>query len=209
MATKKVERVTTPKGVAKYPWLKKPDTRFNPNGVFQVKLIIEQNEAAPLCELLDARAQAAYDKAVEDAKTPQIKKAIKLNAPYAPEFDAEGNETGRVEFRFKTNATADIKGETVNFAPKCFDAKGKEMPMPNVYGGSEIKVNFTPAPYYNAATKTAGVSLRMNAVQVIKLVTGGGGDASSFGFAEEEGFEFADEKPETDAGEEATSGSEF
>jgi hypothetical protein len=214
MANKKIDRITTPAGVAKYPWLSRPDVRFNPNGVFVVKLIIDQLEAKDLCAKLDDIAQASYDKAVEDAKTPQLKKTIKLKAPYSPEFDSEGNETGNVEFKFKTNATAMVKGKLTTFdPPSAFDSQGKKFPMPNVYGGSVIKVNFEPFPYFNPKDKEAGVSLRLNAVQIIKLVTGSGGTAESCGFGVEEGgFEFADGDsagPAEDGAGGATSGSGF
>jgi hypothetical protein len=44
------------------------------------------------------------------------------------------------------------------------------------------------------ATKTAGISLRINAVQVLELASGsGGGSASSHGFGVEEAYEGLEE----------------
>jgi hypothetical protein len=64
-----------------------------------------------------------------------------------------------------------------------------------MYSGSIAKVNFSPTLYYNDANAQAGVSCRLNGVQVLKLVKGGW-TAESFGFAaEEEGFDFADGTP--------------
>ena len=45
----------------------------------------------------------------------------------------------------------------------------------------------TSFPYYVAAVG-AGVSLRLKAVQIIDLKTGGGADASAYGFSATEGF---------------------
>ena len=50
-----------------------------------------------------------------------------------------------------------------------------------------LKVAFDPIPYYMASTNKAGVSLRLKAVQVIDLVTGGEKTADAFGFSEEDG----------------------
>jgi hypothetical protein len=64
-----------------------------------------------------------------------------------------------------------------------------------MYSGSIAKVNFSPTLYYNDANAQAGVSCRLNGVQVLKLVKGGW-TAESFGFAaEEEGYDFADGTP--------------
>jgi hypothetical protein len=61
-----------------------------------------------------------------------------------------------------------------------------------VGNGSVVKVAFEPIKYFVASSKTAGVSLRLRAVQIIKLVefNGGGGDF----FEEEEGYEIDDKK---------------
>jgi hypothetical protein len=90
------------------------------------------------------------------------------------------------------NAKVTFKDGTVKpMKPFFYDAKQKQLLVcPNVYGGSVLKVNFSPAPYYAASSKSAGISLRINAIQIIELVTGGGGNASGFGFAEEaDGFD--------------------
>jgi hypothetical protein len=105
------------------------------------------------------------------------------------EVDSEGNETGMVEFRFKTNAQANINGEVRKFVVPLFDSVGNPVKC-SPWGGSQIRVNFSPIPFYNAVGNgLAGVSLRLNAVQVIKLVSGSG-DAKSYGFeAVDGGFE--------------------
>lgn len=187
----KLPKHTTPKGIAKYPWLSKPDTQFNPTGVYKVSLLIPQAEARGLIEILDTAAGEALAAAKANAKSPAIAKQIQLAPSYHIEVDDAGEETGNIEFRFKQNAVVTFKdGTTKEMKPFIFDAQGKQMQVcPNVYGGSILRVNFTPAPYYNASSRSAGISLRINAVQIVELVTGGG-SASGFGFGvEEEGFD--------------------
>jgi len=40
-----LNKFVTPKGVAQYPWLTKPDTKFSEEGVFKVSLAIPEGEA--------------------------------------------------------------------------------------------------------------------------------------------------------------------
>ena len=63
----------------------------------------------------------------------------------------------------------------------------------NIWGGSEIKVNGSIAPYYTPLIG-AGVALRLRAVQVIQYVQGNN-TSSRFGFEEEKGYEH--KAPET------------
>jgi len=213
MAEKKAKlpRITSPKGIAKYPWLSRPDTQFNTDGVYKVNLLIPADEASELCATLDAAADEAVKIARAAAKSPAIAKMVKRAEPYTPALDDQGEDTGNIEFKFKMNAKVTFKDGTVKpMKPFFFDAKGKPLAVcPNVYGGSGLKVNFSPAPYFAAASKTAGVSLRINAIQIIDLVTSGGGNASGFGFAEEaDGFDGASMAP-AEAGAIAEASSDF
>jgi len=64
-----------------------------------------------------------------------------------------------------------------------FDANGRAMKnFPAVYGGSKLKINFTPIQYYSPSMKQAGVLLRMNAVQILELATLTSFNAAEFGF---------------------------
>ena len=191
MATerKKLVRLTSPAGTARYPWLNNPDTQFNVDGVYKVNLLIPNEEAKELCKVLDEHAAAAFADAKAAAKTPVIAKQITLKYPYAPFLDEAGEDTGMTEFKFKMNAViTTFTGEKKVMKPHIFDANGKAMPVcPAVYGGSKLKVNFSLAPYYAASNKQAGVSLRMNAVQILELVTNGSGSGEMYGFKSGEG----------------------
>ena len=37
---------TTPKGIAQYPWLSKPDTKFSEEGEYKVNVILGKEEAS-------------------------------------------------------------------------------------------------------------------------------------------------------------------
>lgn len=187
---KKRIRLTSPKGIAKFPWLTTPNTRFNPDGEYSVNLILDpndedvQNFLRRLDELADEAFEAAKDDLVSRKRAAQAKKVIRVE-PYRMEVDQNDEETGMVEVKAKMKAKVETRdGRVLEFSPRLFDAQGKPIDPKSVsiYGGSVIRVNVTANPYFVPATRMAGISLQLNAVQIIELVSGGSGDASSFGF---------------------------
>ena len=154
---------TTPKGIAQYPWLSKPDTKFNEEGEYKVNLVLTKEDAAPIIEQINA------------AFSENLKEEVKKN---------DGKPTGNVIIKFKSKAL---------YPPAIFDAKGDVMKDSNIWGGSEIRVNGSIAPYY-VKLIGAGVALRLRAVQVIQYVEGGTGSADRFGFEEVDGG-FVQEAP--------------
>lgn len=196
---------TTPAGIAIYPWLGKPDTKFNKDGEYRIKLKLEGEAAATFkakLEELHGTAVAKMEKEVTEAMPPAKRKAFKMkvvDAPFKPVFDDEGNETDAIEVTFKQKAVIKLKDGPKEVGPiALFDAKGKPF-KGAVYGGSKVKVAFEALPFYGASIG-AGLTLRLGAVQVLELVTGGQQSAAGYGFGEEEGFE-ADEHS-GDAGDE-------
>lgn len=186
--------IRTPKGKSKYAWVSKADTKFNPDGEYKINLIAdaEDPEVQELCARLDALVEEAKAKAIEENP-----KRSPLTAPaYESVTDDKGNETGEVTFKFKLKAKVKTKdGKSYQQRPTVFDAKGKPITDLDDFGigdGSIVKVAFDPVTYFMASTKTAGVSLRLKAVQVIKLESWNGG--GSFGFEEEEGYEYSAQK---------------
>ncbi|UHX60257.1 single-stranded DNA-binding protein [Ralstonia phage vRsoP-WF2] len=208
---------TSPRGIARYPALNKPDygnEQFpKPDGEYKVQLILSEAEAQPLIEKL----QPLYDAAIEEGKAKfkelkveQRKKlgALKENDLYATEYDQETEEpTGNLIFKFTMQAGGkNKKGEPWSRKPALFDAKGKPLPKnaPAIWGGSEVKVSFEAAPYFIPGTGAAGLKLRLQAAQVLELVTGGQRSADAYGFGAEDGYEAddnneeGDEAPDTD-----------
>jgi hypothetical protein len=173
---------TTPQGVAQYPWLSKPDTKFSEEGDYKVNLIIAKEEALPALKLINQVYAENYEKEVKKAKGAEIKKAP---PPFSEELDDAGQPTGNIILKFKSKAA---------YKPAIFDAKGIPMIDSNIWGGSELKVNGSVAAYYTPLIG-AGVALRLRSVQVIQVGEGGSGSADRFGFEAVAGYEH--KAPET------------
>lgn len=183
----------TPKGEASWPKLFKPDTKFVPEGEYSIKLLVREDAAESLMELLDKEVELAYKNAVK--KNPKQKAKINQRTPYEHEVDDDGDETGNVEFKFKMKARVDLKsGDSFTQKPAVFDAKGKPIKKElDIGNGSIMKVGFEIVPYFMASTKDASVSLRLKSAQLIDLVEYT--DAAN-PFGKEEGYSFDDSEEE-------------
>lgn len=182
---------TSPAGIAQYPRLVEPDTKYNPDGEFKVTLELNAAESQEMMNFLDEQYKRSQEKAKKDFPGKKIKQG-----PNPYEVD---DDTGKVTVKFKTKAKVTMRsGDSFDQKVALFDAKGKPLVNPpNVGGGSKIKVSYQVVPYYTA-TVGAGLTLRMKAVQIIKLVEyTSGANASSYGFKEEDGYE-AEEQTFTD-----------
>lgn len=181
MATK-IERYTTPKGTAKYPWLSTPDTKFNPDGEYKTSLVLPLEEADTIMQFLDEQMAKSIAQAKKDNPGKKVKEA---DAPYSV-----NEETGEFSVNFKLKAKVfPQKGEPFEQKPAVFDAKMIPLKGVNVSGGSTIKVSYEVYPFYTALIG-AGISLRLKAVQVLNLVEfSGGAGAEAYGFEKEDGFE--------------------
>lgn len=173
--------ITTPAGTAEWPHLHAPDTKFDEGGFgnYNTGLILSAQDAQPLIEAVE-EIQAATMQAVKEDKGKKPKAA-----PYEPYTE---NEDGTYTFQFKMKAGGVRKdGSTWEMRPKLFDAKGGRIPEgTRIGGGSTMKVAADVGGY--SAPFGVGVTLRLNAVQVIKLEQWGGKSADDFGFGEEDGF---------------------
>lgn len=203
--------IVTPAGRAVFPHLHAADTKFDKAGVYSTKLsLAPSGERDSLVKLLEVALAESLAEAKKAAKNPAEAKKIKqADLPWSEEMDTEGNETGNLVFNFKLKASGKTK-EKVEFtqSPKLFDAKGNPLPQgTKIGGGSTLKVAFEINKFYTAAVG-AGVSLRLKAVQVLDLKTWEGGNASTYGFGQEEGFE-QETMPTNETGtEEGTESSE-
>lgn len=147
----------SPKGTAAYAWLMKPDTKFNPEGVYKTSLVVKAGKEA------DAFVEAIKNAYVEELGA---KKLAKANLSH----DVNEDE-GTVTFKFKSKQK-----------PKLFDSKGKPITGEiSVGNGSVIKVAGGFGAYDKGAN--TGVTLYLNSVQIIDLVEWTG----SSGFEAEEG----------------------
>jgi hypothetical protein len=202
MSKAKNPRYTTPAGVAQYPRLTTPDTKFNPDGEYKVKLEIPGDSATDLVTFLDEQFELAVAKAKKENPGKKIKEG---NAPYETDED-----TGKVVVNFKLKAKVTPKnGEPFEQRPALFDAKGKPIKDVNVGGGSTMKVAYEIVPYYTAIAG-AGISLRLKAAQILNLVEySGGASAEGYGFGEEEGYEAEDNSAESNGFSETSDEADF
>ena len=164
-------------GEAVYPHLNRPDVRFNEYGEYKVTLKIAKQDASAMVKLFDQACEDSLATAEKEAKGKKIKAAPK---PYKLEGD-------NVFFKFKMRASGKNKKTNEMFSqrPSLYDAKKNPIPASqSIWGGSLMKVAYQLIPYHTPMLG-AGVSARLKAVQVLKLVEG----QSQNIFKEEDGFE--------------------
>jgi hypothetical protein len=217
MATDKKPKLlkgTTPRGSFVYPALTKPDygnEQFpQPDGVYKVNLRMTEEDAEPLIakltpvwEQAEKDGQEAFD-ALPVANRKKLKNGFQMNDMFEREYDKETeDETGFVIFKFKMKASGkNKKGEKWTRKPGLFNAKGVALKNPpNIWGGTEGKISYEISPYFIAGQGQAGLSLRLQAVQILDLVSEGSKSASGYGFQAEDGYDEADEFPAADAEE--------
>lgn len=183
-------QLTTPAGYAKYPHLNTPDTKFDENGVYKVDLALDADSeaAADLVEVIDTYLDEAVAEKQDELKPAAFKKATRYK-PYIEEEDEEGEPTGRLLFRMKSNAKVKDKktGKQVSRSLAIFDAGGGS-PLKNppiIRNGSTIKASVkVGSAWHNPTAGQIGVSLYISAIQILEL-SEGGASASLFGFGDE------------------------
>jgi len=207
--------LTSPKGVAKWAKLNKPDTKFKPEGEYSITLLLDPEDAATI-EFADS-LKTAHEVGFLAAKKAEPKKKFKLEAiKVKDDTDKEGAPTGKLAVSFNAKAAGTRKdGTKWAFRPAVLDAKGKPVPADVlIYGGSVIKVAYS-IRHTAMPTGAFYTTFNLKAVQVIVLKSQSDRDAAYYGFQEEEGYgsETVAEGESYSAGagsdEAPTSGAEF
>lgn len=187
MSKYQYKKVMSPEGTLIWPHFNTPDDKFvKPDGVYHAKLAVEQgDELNTYLTKLEAELERYIEANPKGIKSPVFgKKRADL---YDVEYDDEGNETGRVIFKFKLKPFFG-KDNEYSQAPKLYDPSGKKYdPVPNVGNDSVAKIHGEMFPYFMESSKEAGVSLRCNSVQIIELVEFSGGEENPFGDESGEG----------------------
>lgn len=206
----------SPRGIFKFPHLLEPDfgsdEHPNEDGEFNTWLVVDQAVADKFIEKLQPAMDCALEMGEEGfakLKPAQRKKlgALSVNEIGQEVFDRETEEpTGQYEFRFKTKFSGvTFKGKPWKRSPPLLiDAKRKPLKLDAVWGGTQGKISYRAKPYFIAGQGVAGVSLYLEAAQILELVAAGQRSASDYGFEEEEGYEAeaqaGDEFSEEDGG---------
>ena len=204
---RKTIELISPKGVFVYPALTKPDYGTKafpkPDGEYKVTLrvptaVAEAWREGKLANLIaEAEKRADTEFAALAVGTRKKLKAVTFNACGTTEYDKATEEpTGFTLFKFAMKAGGLRKSDQTPWSqkPMIFDSKGVRLPSPpDIWGGSEGLISFEADTYFIPGTGAAGVSMRLKAVQLVKLVQGGQRDAAGFGFAaQDDGFDAAD-----------------
>tara|TARA_R110002073_G_scaffold222637_2_gene382801 strand:- start:1510 stop:2076 length:567 start_codon:yes stop_codon:yes gene_type:complete len=145
----KVNKFTTPAGIAKYPHLNSPDTAFDTdNPKYKTEILMSEEDAAPLIAQIKAAALEIFG-AKANYRMPVTK----------------DDETGQVSIKAQSK-----------YLPKFYDTQGQiivETALPKIGAGSTLKLGGLLNVYTVSGTK--GVSLMLDRVQVIDVVNGFGG----------------------------------
>lgn len=193
------EAYTSPVGEAVFPWITKADTQFDASGVYKVDLSVPFEEAqgfiAKLQKIRDDFIQT-LPLAKQSALTPRPVYVEELTRPEYPEdaTDEEkqaikdnhvGEPTGNVLFKMKLKAHVETDDGGFDQKPVVVAADTGERIEEPVFAGSVIRCRGQVVPYTNNAAGTVGVTLRLKAVQVLELVSGGGDGSFWTNFDEE------------------------
>jgi hypothetical protein len=160
-------QLATPEGTLGYPFLQKPSTKFNPEGVYSVDYRLSKEKASELIEQIDAVYEEGYKAACLKEKKAKLKRADK---PYKDELDkVTGEETGNIIIKFKLKAAYKAKdGSMIPQRPLVIDSR-KQPVVKSIGSGSTGRVAFDANPYCTPALGF-GLSLRLRVVQIINLV---------------------------------------
>ena len=150
----------TPDGIAQYPRLLIPDTKFVPEGNYSVMMEFAGDDAKTLADFLDTKMEESYKEAKENNPDKKIKAA---DAPYS------WNDAGTLSVNFKMKASGVTKdGKGWSRKPVLLNADLTPFEGIDIGGGSKLVISYTPAPFFTQLIG-AGISMRLEAVQVIGL----------------------------------------
>lgn len=161
-----------------HPWLNKPDTKFNADGLYHTDFDASGPEAEAEAERIEAAAKAHLQKYVQDQKfTPGVAKKWSVYLPFERLEDDEGNPTGVIRFSFKQNAkikSAKAPGGVKEVKIELRDSQ--DQPMDDaVWNGSEGRVMYSMRGIEMVSSQKAGVRLDLAKAQITKLASGSSG----------------------------------
>lgn len=174
----------TPKGVAVYPRLKTPDTKFDDNGQYKADLRLPEAVAAAFVEKYRGVYKDWTGKAL-----PKKPERDNRNAFYYYETDEDGEETGNVVLKLRVKNKITKKGDLWDRRPAQFDAKGKPIAGAKNVGGGTVMLVAGEVYLWETPSGGKGMSLQPEAVQLIDLKEfSGQKSAGEFGFGQEDGY---------------------
>lgn len=193
MAKTEYTKIVTKAGEAFYAHLREPEVYEGKELGYSIQLKLSKEDTDDLM----AKLEAELEKAKSEMKLKAGRKWSK-----EPFMGFKTDKDGDIVFKFKASMTIHTRaGEELPRTIAVFDATGKPIKGDNIGNGSIVKVAATIIPFH-VSNAVNGLSLRLNAVQVLNLVEyGQGGSAKSYGFGEEEGYVCEDNVVSTDEAE--------
>jgi len=202
MSKNKLPELTSPIGTFVYPKLSEPDYGTDqypkPDGEFAVKLRLDLSDDATQAFIRELTPH--HEKAIEEAKdrfkelpvaTRKKLKEISINELYNTVYDPDTEEpTGEIEFKIATKFSGEYKdgkraGERWERKLAIFDNFGRPyQEKVQIGGGTKGRLRAAVMPYFVPANGMAGVSLKLQAVQIVDLVQGGQRTAEDYGFGQ-------------------------
>ena len=179
-----LKRYSTPPGIAVFPRLANPDTKYNELGTYKADLALDAD--ADSTQPFMAAMLADYKEHTGKAHPKNPDKGNR-DAFYYTETDDEGEYTGRIVLKLRvSNKLVKKTGKVWERKPRQFDAFLKPIEV-NPWGGSKMIVSFEVYAW-SGKDNSKGFSLQPIGVQIIDLISGEGPDASDMGFSAQEGY---------------------
>jgi hypothetical protein len=158
----------SPRGPFLHPWINRPDTKYNEDGLFHVDQVVSGEPGRKLADRIKAAAEKALAEHVDEMKPAEAKKWSLYLSDEELEDD-DGNSTGDIKFAFKQNRVIPLKdGGTKTVDIEIRDAKDNIVDA-KVFGGTEGRIMFSMRPIVMQQAKEVGVRLDFFKVQVIKM----------------------------------------
>ena len=154
--------LTSPEGIAKWPYLIEPDIEFNPDGLFHTKLSCKKSESVNIKKAIDDMIAQEIKKQHDSSPDKPIKKSL----PYTEEGDD-------IVFNFKMKAKGTRKSDGKSFTQEPNIVNADLTPFnkdQKIWGDSTLKITFEP--YAWNMPVGIGCTLRIKTVQVLELITG-------------------------------------
>jgi len=169
------------KGTAKFCFVNEPSKKFKPEFGEYICDTVVTDEVA---EKVKAQLRSVYEQELKEKTELEGKELKKAELPFV---ESEGGTLIKTKLKGGVRAK---DGKIYNFTVALFDAACNPLPEDvQVWGGSKVIVTIRPNFWYTASLGF-GVTLELQAVQVLELANGGQSAkaAEAFGLTSEEGY---------------------
>lgn len=170
--------LVTPKGEARYAYLTKEEEYEGKKLGYSIQVKFSPEDTEHLIAAIDNELAIAKE-------TMELRPGSKWSED--PFLGYKQDKNGDIIFKFKAKSTVKTRaGEELPRTIPVFDAQQNAMSGDRLGNGSTVRVAFTMIPFW-VSKAVNGISLRLNAVQVIDFVEYGQKSANGFGFGAVDG----------------------